>query len=173
VNSRKGKRAQSEADQLAKQSKSKKSAPNPGVPLLSATVGDHCDGCGKRNHHRRDCLSGKTESRHPDFNEHGPWRDSESYRKIKEWLISRDRAGEHPVLKYNMRADGGMYEPRVKSKPDRSSKRGGKEGQNDSGPDRGRSAYRGSDTLHSGGKGTSGVHWNDQEQSGGNKKRGN
>ena len=69
-----------------------------------------------------------------------------------------------------MRADGGMYEPRVKSKPDRSSNRGGKEGQNDSGPDRGRSAYRGSDTPHSGGKGTSGVHWNDQEQSGGNKK---
>jgi hypothetical protein len=59
VNSRKGKRAQSEADQLAEQSKSKKSAPNPGVPLLSATVGDHCDGCDKRNHHRRDCLSGE------------------------------------------------------------------------------------------------------------------
>ena len=78
------KRAQSEADQLQEKSRSKKSAPNPGVPLLSATVGDHCDGCGKRNHHQRDCLSGKPESKHPDFNEQGPWRDSESYRKIKD-----------------------------------------------------------------------------------------
>jgi len=38
-------------------------------------------------------------------NQHGPWRDSESYHKIKDWLISHDRAGEHPVLKYLMRAD--------------------------------------------------------------------
>ena len=77
VNSRKGKRVQSVADQLVEReaSKSKKSTPNPG-----ATVRKHFDGCDKRNHHWRICLSGKPKSRHPDFNEHGPWRDRSAYR---------------------------------------------------------------------------------------------
>lgn len=120
VESRKNKREQSIVGQKAdkERSKSQKSNPAPALPLLSTSVGEHCDKCGKSNHKRKDCIQGESESKHPDFNETGAWLECETYLTIKDWLISRGRAGAHPVLKYNLRAVGTSLDPPVKGRLD-------------------------------------------------------
>ena len=64
VESRKNKREQSIVDQKAdkERSKSQKSNPAAAMPLLSTSVGEHCDGCGKPNHKRKDCTREKSSS---------------------------------------------------------------------------------------------------------------
>ena len=71
---------------------------------MAASVGDHCEGCSKASHKRRDCTSGH-DPKHPDFNEEGKWIG-------KTWLASNDRADEHPTLQFNYRADGTPIESR-------------------------------------------------------------
>ena len=62
--------------------------------------GRHCEVCGKPNHKRRDCTSGH-DPKHPDFNEGEKWVGCATYKTIKAWLASHDRAGEHPTLRFN------------------------------------------------------------------------
>ena len=57
------------------------------------------------NHKRKDCTSGH-DPKHPDFNEEGKWVGCATYKTIKTWLASHDRAGKHPTLRFNYRADG-------------------------------------------------------------------
>ena len=35
---------------------------------MATEVGEHCEGCGKPNHKRKDCISGQY-PKHPDFND--------------------------------------------------------------------------------------------------------
>ena len=69
---------------------------------LSATVGDHCYGCGKSNHERDHCTSGQ-DPKHPDFNEDGKCIGCATYKTIEAWLVYR--GDEHPTLRFNFRAD--------------------------------------------------------------------
>ena len=76
----------------------------------------------KPNHKRKDCTSGH-EPKHPDFNEEGKWVGCASYKTIKSWLAAHNRAGEHPTLRFNFRADGTPMVLKPKAKPDRPSER--------------------------------------------------
>jgi len=42
-----------------------------------------CEGCGRRGHLRSNCLF-KT---HIDFNHEGPWKDCETYKSLKAYLL--------------------------------------------------------------------------------------
>ena len=55
---------------------------------MATEVGEHCEGCGKPNHKRKDCTSGH-EPKHPDFNEEGKWVGCSTYKTIKSWLASQ------------------------------------------------------------------------------------
>ena len=48
-------------------------------------------------------MSHGHEPKHPDFNEEGKWVGCATYKTIKSWLASHDRAGD---LRFNFRADG-------------------------------------------------------------------
>ena len=63
-------------------------------------------------------TSGHT-PKHPDFNEEGKWVGCASYKTIKSWLAAHNRAGEHPTLRFNFRADGTpmVLKPKAKSDP--------------------------------------------------------
>jgi hypothetical protein len=66
-------------------SRDKKKANSSQVPRavpLAATVGVHCNGCGKGNHVRMDCTLGQ-DPKHPDFNEEGKWVGCATYKTIK------------------------------------------------------------------------------------------
>ena len=71
------------------------SQPPRAVPMATS-VGEHCEGCGKLNHKRTDCTSGH-DPKHLDFNVDGKWIGCATYKTIKAWLISNDRADEHPI----------------------------------------------------------------------------
>ena len=92
-NFRNNKKAPSPAD-LSRDSKNTKSSQPPKAAPMATEVGEHCEGCGKRNHMQQDCTSGHA-PKHPDFNEEGKWVGCASYKTIKSWLASHNRAGEH------------------------------------------------------------------------------
>jgi hypothetical protein len=137
---RSGKRALDEPSGVTKDSKKSKGIPAPRAIALSATVGDHCYGCGKSNHERDHCTSGQ-DPKHPDFNEEGKWIGCATYKTIKAWLVQNDRGDEHPTLRFNFRADGTPLPFQSKGKKDRTSDRG-RSSQNDSSSSRGGSHYR-------------------------------
>ena len=97
---------------------------------MATEVGEHCEGCGKRNHQRKDCTSGH-EPKQPDFNKEGKWIGCATYKTIKAWLASNDRADEHPTLRFNRCADGTPMILKPKAKPDRPSDRDFRSNQND------------------------------------------
>ena len=93
---------------------SKRSRDEAFVPLLSATVGAHCEGCGRVGHARETCRA----SSHPDWNKSGLWAHSAAYKALKAALKARGKPEEHPTLPKFRRADGttqGM--PPAKDKP--------------------------------------------------------
>ena len=98
---RNDKRSPGPSDASRDKKKSKSSQPPRAAPMATE-VGEHCEGCGKPNHKRKDCTSGH-EPKHPDFNEEGKWVGCATYKIIKSWLASHDRAGD---LRFNFRADG-------------------------------------------------------------------
>ena len=118
---RNDKRATSPADLSRDRKKTKSSQPPKAAPMATE-VGEHCEGCGKRNHLRQDCTSGHA-PKHPDFNEEGKWIGFATYKTIKAWLASNDRACEHPTLRFNYRADGTPMVLKPKTKPNRPSDR--------------------------------------------------
>ena len=71
------------------------SQPPRAVPMATS-VGEHCEGCGKLNHKRRDCTSGH-DPKHLNFNVEGKWIGCATYKTIKAWLTSNDRADEDPI----------------------------------------------------------------------------
>ena len=89
---------------------------------MATEVGEHCEGCGKLNHKRKDCTSG-LDPKHPYFNEEGKWVGCATYKTIETWLASHNRAGEHPTLRFNYRAYGTPHALKPKAKSDRPSKR--------------------------------------------------
>ena len=72
-------------------------------PLMIATVGAHCDGCGKENHTRTTPCN---QSDHPDWNATGKWVGSDTYKQILKNLVDQNKGDEHPVLRWNFHADG-------------------------------------------------------------------
>ena len=118
----KGKRALDEPPGVTKGKKKSKRNPAPRATAVSATVGDHCYGCGKRNHEREHCTSGQ-DPKHPDFNEKGKQVGCTTYKTIKAWLVQNERGDEHPTLRFNFRADGTPLPFPSKGKRDRTSDR--------------------------------------------------
>ena len=65
-------------------------------PPLIATVGDHCDGCGRPGHALATCHF-KT---NPDFNPEGKWVGSAPYKNILAILKTERHPTWHPTLAY-------------------------------------------------------------------------
>ncbi len=72
-------------------------------PLMIASVGEHCEGCGIPRHRRETCHLRE----HPDFNKEGKWVNCSSYKKKKALNVSKGVGEEHPVLKWSEHAGGG------------------------------------------------------------------
>ena len=72
-------------------------------PLMIASVGEHCEGCGIPRHKRETCHLRE----HPDFNKEGKWVNCSSYKKKKALNVSKGVGEEHPMLKWSEYAGGG------------------------------------------------------------------
>ena len=72
-------------------------------PLMIASVGEHCEGCGIPRHKRETCHLRE----HPDFNKEGKWVNCSSYKKKKALNASKGVGEEHPMLKWSEYAGGG------------------------------------------------------------------
>ena len=155
------KRAPIPAD-LSRDSRKTKSSQPPKAATMATEVGEHCNGCGKPNHQRKDCTSGHA-PKHPEFNKEGKWIGCASYKTVKAWLAANNRSGEHPTLRFNFRADGTPMVLKPKAKSDRPSERDSKSNPADSSSSsRGGSHYQPRDNQR---RDRGSVHFNEREDS--------
>ena len=83
----------------------------PSIPD-KATVGEHCQGCGRPRHTRDECRSREI----PGWNSEGRWIDSKAYKAADAINIANGNGSRHPVLLRQQPA--AASQPRDSSKQD-------------------------------------------------------